>query len=100
MSLGLLFNILGMVGEFASPLFIGLVIDAIVNENFDEVKFLTIMWMIINTAGALFAGIQRYIFQMTTEKIGQDLRQSLFDNVISKDISFFDSRKTGDLSKL
>ena len=57
MGLGLLFNLLGMVGEFASPLFIGLVIDAIVKGDFDEVKYLTIMWMVINTAGAFFAGI-------------------------------------------
>jgi ABC-type bacteriocin/lantibiotic exporter with double-glycine peptidase domain len=62
MILGLLFNLLGMVGEFASPLFIGLVIDAIVKEDFDNVTRLTIIWMIINTAGAIFAGIQRYIF--------------------------------------
>jgi ABC-type multidrug transport system fused ATPase/permease subunit len=46
---GFLFNILGMVGEFASPLFIGLVIDAIVKGDQDEVVFLIVVWMIINT---------------------------------------------------
>jgi len=46
---GFLFNILGMIGEFASPLFIGLVIDAIVLGDQDEVVYLIVIWMIINT---------------------------------------------------
>jgi ATP-binding cassette subfamily B protein len=99
MFLGLLFNLLGLVGEFVTPLFIGLIIDTIVKEDFDEVKKLTIIWTIFNTAGALFAGIQRYIFNITTEKIGQDLRKTTFNSVIEKDVAFFDERKTGDLSK-
>jgi ABC-type bacteriocin/lantibiotic exporter with double-glycine peptidase domain len=33
MAAGLFFNLLGMVGEFASPLFIGMVVDAIVAKN-------------------------------------------------------------------
>mmetsp|Transcript_17902 Transcript_17902/g.27684 ORF Transcript_17902/g.27684 Transcript_17902/m.27684 type:complete len:153 (+) Transcript_17902:3-461(+) len=59
---GFIFNILGMVGEFASPLFIGLVIDEIVAQDQDQVVYLIVLWMIINTAGAIFAGIQRFIF--------------------------------------
>lgn len=47
--LGFVFNILGMVGEFASPLFIGLVIDSIVEEDQDQVVYLIILWMSINT---------------------------------------------------
>mmetsp|Transcript_16113 Transcript_16113/g.27238 ORF Transcript_16113/g.27238 Transcript_16113/m.27238 type:complete len:86 (+) Transcript_16113:407-664(+) len=76
---GLMFNVLGMVGEFANPLFIGLVIDQIVKEDFDQVNFLTIVWMIVNTSGAIFGGIQRYIFQITTERIGQSMRYTLFE---------------------
>jgi len=34
---GIILNILGMVGEFAAPLFIGWVIDAITNRNGQEV---------------------------------------------------------------
>jgi len=97
--IGLAFNLLGMVGEFASPLFIGWVIDAIVDSDFDRVTELIIWWMIINTSGAIFGGFQRYVFQVTTEKIGQALRQDVFDEIVHKDVAFFDSRKTGDLSK-
>ena len=97
MGLGLLFNILGLVGEFVNPLFIGLVIDAIVKKDFKEVNFLTILWLVLNTAGSLFSGIQRYIFQIITERIGQELRQNLFEEVMRKDVAFFDQRKTGDI---
>ena len=45
-------------------------------------------------------GIQRYVFMLTTEKIGFDIRQDLFEQIVKKDVAFFDSRKTGDLSKL
>ena len=100
MLLGLFLNILGMVGEFISPLFIGWVIDAIVKKDFKEVQNLVVWWLIINSSSAVFAGIQRFVFQLTTEKIGYDIRQDLFEEIVKKDIAFFDSRKTGDLSKL
>ena len=67
---GFVLNILGMVGEFVSPLFIGWVVDAIVAAEPTEVRRLIIWWMIFNTAGAFFAGMQRFVFQMLTEKIG------------------------------
>ena len=54
---GLFLNLLGMVGEFASPLFIGLVVDAIVAKDQEDVKRLIMWWMVVNTAGAFFAGV-------------------------------------------
>jgi len=54
---GFALNILGMVGEFVSPLFIGWVVDAIVAAEPAEVRRLIIWWMIFNTAGAFFAGM-------------------------------------------
>ncbi len=47
----------------------------------------------------MFAGGQRFVFQLITEKIGRDLRRDVFEEIINKDVAFFDSRKTGDLSK-
>ena len=66
MVIGLIFNLLGMVGEFTSPLFIGWVIDAIVRNSIEDVRDLTIMWMIVNTCGAIFQGAQSFIFAYTT----------------------------------
>jgi len=94
---GLILNILGMVGEFVAPLFIGKVIDAISAKDEAEVKWLVVLWMIFNCAGAVFAGINRFVFSILTERIGRDIRQDLFEEIIKKEVAFFDSRKTGDL---
>lgn len=78
LGIGFILQIIGMVGEFSSPLFIGLVIDAIREKNMDRVKELVIYWVIINTASAIFSGIMRFVFQLVTERVGMDLRQDLF----------------------
>jgi len=74
MYLGFLLNILGMVGEFVTPAYIGFVIDAITAKDFDKVNTLVIQWLIINGAGAILSGLQRFIFQLITESIGLSLR--------------------------
>ena len=45
---GLFLNLIALVGEFVTPLFIGKVIDAIVKADYDEVDNLVIWWMIFN----------------------------------------------------
>lgn len=66
MILGFILSIFGMVGEFISPLYIGWVIDAITNSDMPAVKNLILWWMIFNTSGAIFAGLQSFTFQLTT----------------------------------
>lgn len=74
MYLGFLFNILGMVGEFVTPAYIGFVIDAITAKKFESVNTLVIQWLIINGCGAILSGLQRFVFQLITESIGLSLR--------------------------
>ena len=62
MFFGFFLNILGMIGEFVSPLFIGWVVDAIVSSDQEQVRRLIMWWMIVNSAGAAFAGLQKYVF--------------------------------------
>ena len=97
MILGFVLSIFGMVGEFISPLYIGWVIDAITSSDMAEVKHLILWWMIFNTSGAIFAGLQSFTFQLTTQKIGKNLIQDVFEQIINKDIAFFDTKKTGEL---
>jgi len=51
----------------------------------------------ITFVGAFFSGIQATIFMYTNSRFGQELRQDLFAEIMSKDVEFFDTRKTGDL---
>jgi hypothetical protein len=46
-------NIVGMVGEFVTPLFIGKVIDAIVDSKWDDVNQLIWIWMVFNGVGSV-----------------------------------------------
>lgn len=71
LTLGLGLNFFGMVGEFANPLFIGWVIDLIVLKDLEGVKNLVTLWMIVNGTGAIMTGIQRVVFDTTSQKIGQ-----------------------------
>lgn len=71
MGFGLFMNIAGMVGEFVTPLFIGWVIDAIVEAGeadkkgipadvhgkWDEVNTLIWQWMVFNAAGSIMQGL-------------------------------------------
>ena len=45
---GFVLNLLGMVGEFLSPLFIGWVVDAIVQKDMARVRELIVYFMIMN----------------------------------------------------
>ena len=39
------------------------------------------------------------IFNILSERIARKLRKDFYDSLINKDIAFFDSKRTGDLSK-
>lgn len=95
--IGLLFKLIGMVQELALPLYIGWLLDAITERDFDQVTTLAYNFLIIIFIGAFFSGIQSSIFVYTNQRFGQQLREDLYREIMRKDVEFFDSRKTGDL---
>lgn len=94
---GVLFQVLGMSSELAFPLFVGLTIDAVQSGDPNKVTGIVTKWMTVSFFGAFFSGMQGYIFTMTNHRFGQALRKDVFEQIIRKDVEFFDSRKTGDL---
>lgn len=52
---------------------------------------------VIIAATAISSFARDYIFAYASERLGLSLRQRLYDNVIRKDISFFDDNRTGDI---
>ena len=79
------------------PLIIYPKLDTISKGNQGDVKRLTLIWLGIVFGSAIFNGIQTFIFSYTNRRFGQELRLDLFKEVLSKDVQFFDSRKTGDI---
>ena len=39
------------------------------------------------------------IFNILSERISRNLRKDFFHAIVTKDVEFFDDRRTGDLSK-
>ena len=38
-------------------------------------------------------------FNILSEKIAKNLKRDYYESIVNKDIAFFDTRRTGDLSK-
>ena len=65
-------------------------------DKFDEYIF---QWIIIIAIGSVFGGIRDYLYGLSSEKIGLEIRTRFFEAIIRKDTGFFDDRKVGDIRK-
>ena len=65
--------------------------------DWDECVRLSIILFIINAVVGIFTGVSSYVFGWMAVNIGAELRQDLFEEIMHKDVEFFDGRKTGDL---
>lgn len=85
------------MGDFVVPYYVGKVITALGNDDFDLVGTYCLHLFIIVCCGGVFTGLRSYTFNILAEKISRNLRRDFFHSIISKDIGFFDERRTGDL---
>lgn len=86
-----------MSAELASPLFIGFIIDAVLAKDQNEINRLVIIWMSITVGSSILNGLQAWLMKLLSAKIGFRMRQELYENIMRKDIEFFDENKTGAL---
>lgn len=94
---GLILNFLSLIGDLLTPQFTGLIIQAIIEKDWDRCYQLSMILFCVNVVVAIFTGAQTYQFGWVAVNIGCQLRQDLFDEILHKDVEFFDGRKTGDL---
>lgn len=85
------------MGDVVVPLYIGWVIDAMKALDSEEVYKLIGQWAIFLVAGATCAFVNKLLFGYMAEMVGKSVRVKLFTATINKDITFFDTRKTGDI---
>jgi len=57
----------------------------------------TIEFIILTVFMAIFSSIRGFMFNILGEKIMVALRKELFDKLLTKDISYYDANKTGEL---
>lgn len=67
---GMLFNLLALGGTLVTPVFLGIVVQAIVEKDWETCKRISILLFIVNGVGAVFRGIQAYIFSWISITIG------------------------------
>lgn len=91
------FMFIGGLGDFLFPDLIGRVINAMRDKDPDEVTKQLITWVIIICIGAVGTLCNSVLSGVTAERIGNSLRQKLYNSLIKKDTSFYDNARTGDL---
>ena len=53
--------------------------------------------LLIITLSSICGAIRAYSFNLMSERIARALRKDFFESIISKDVAFYDVRKSGDL---
>jgi ATP-binding cassette subfamily B protein len=97
--LGTVALVLGSGMTLLYPLVIQHLLDGIQGgEGRDLVTRSTLFLVVIFGAGALFGALRAWLFTVAGERIVADLRIQLYRSIISQEISFFDERRTGELT--
>jgi len=84
-------------GELVVPLYIGTVIDLLKEGDYDRVGTLSGYMLIAVVISGLSTGMRAAIFNILSERIARNLRKDYYVSIMTKDIAFFDERRTGEL---
>ena len=99
--LGFPFMFAGSLVDFMIPHYVGLIIndlkDGKISYEEGGVNRKLVEWVFIVVIGSLCAFLREFVFGVTSERLGTNLRQALFESIINKDVSFFDDMRTGDI---
>ena len=93
-------SFLGIIQDLGSSHFIGKSMDAMKNGEWDDFDEYMYQWIYVIAIGSIFSGLRDYLYGLSSEKIGMDIRARFYEAIIRKDTGFFDERKVGDIRKL
>lgn len=98
LGLAMIALVVATIASMAQPYIFGSVIGVCSDDGSKAElnKFIEIL-VVVNVIGMVATGIRGWLFGLAGERIVSGLRISLFKKIISQDISFFDSNKTGEL---
>ena len=92
-------SLLGCLLDCLNPYFIGQALSAMQMYDFERRDAVMRKWMFLLFWCAIFSSVRDYLFLLTGEKVGSQIRLAFFRCVLRKDIGFYDERKTGDFCK-
>ena len=97
--LTLAFLLIAAIASLSIPYFAGSFIDeGFVTENFETVSSYAWLLIVIGAVMAISAGARFYLISVIGERVITDLRQDVFNHLLTLDATFFDVNRVGELT--
>ncbi len=96
--LGMAFLVLSSLTTLVFPMLIGDLLDAATNATLDKINRLGLILIIVFLVNAVFSYFRIYLFAVVTQKTLALLRQTTYNHLIRLPMSFFSSRRVGELN--
>ena len=97
-ALGLLFLVLSTITTLIFPMLLGDLLDTANMGSMDEINRLGLILLGLFLVSAVFSYFRIYLFALVTEKTLALLRQTTYNHLIKLPMSFFSSRRVGELN--
>jgi ABC-type multidrug transport system fused ATPase/permease subunit len=94
---GILINVGASMSWLATPAIVGQVIDGLTNKQYDMIEDLMFWYALIIIGAAICDFVKNFIFNTIGKRVSMELKTDLYQQLICKDITFFDEHKTGEL---
>jgi ABC-type multidrug transport system fused ATPase/permease subunit len=95
---GLIFLVLSSLTTLVFPMLIGELLDSATKGSLDKINQLGMILMAIFLVNAVFSYFRIYTFAVVTQKTLALLRQTTYNHLIKLPMSFFSSRRVGELN--
>jgi ABC-type multidrug transport system fused ATPase/permease subunit len=95
---GMTFLILSSLTTLVFPMLIGDLLDAATNATLDKINQLGLILIIVFLVNAVFSYFRIYLFAVVTQKTLALLRQTTYNHLIKLPMTFFSSRRVGELN--
>lgn len=95
---GLAFLVLSSLTTLVFPMLIGELLDAATNASLDKINRLGSILIIVFLVNAVFSYFRIYLFAVVAQKTLALLRQTTYNHLIKLPMSFFASRRVGELN--
>eukprot|EP00794_Sanderia_malayensis_P014227 gene14227-15710_t len=92
---------IGLIGssgsQMVAPIFFGKVIDSALKPTMGPLNKTILLLFIIYTVGGISAFFRTWMYTLAGQRLVARLRRELFTHIISQEVGFFDSTRTGEL---
>ncbi|XP_051887863.1 ABC-type oligopeptide transporter ABCB9-like isoform X2 [Pristis pectinata] len=96
---GIVLILISTTGEVIVPFLLGKVLDSL-SQDSTLVNVYIIIMALLSLLGAIAMGLYQGLFNLAFARLNVQIRSDLFTSIMERDISFFDSHQTGELTSL